>query len=240
MPAVNPDPNARREAAWKSWLAQLTSSAQRAALRAENALPADTRPTLDSLELDKAADADKHTSAVAAYFEKLSPEPEEEIPLPPDKVNYFLVESPEGEYPTLRAFRGPKALAARLGSLEGRNIIAWAFYGTHLPLTKGKQRYLLLPDGVGAIQVPIYAGGPAAIVDASLLEDLEMQSDGYLGDPAMFNEQAALAPPQSFKTVTPVSVKTIPSRDEDDEDDEDDDDDDDEPPPKRRPVKPRK
>jgi len=95
-----------------------------------------------------------------------------------------LVETLDGEWSKLRVFRSAEALVKRLQQLEGKDVVAWCFYGLALPVTKGPQRYLQLPDGQ-FMQIPLYAGGPATILPTEALGNIIFEETGFLGPPEL-------------------------------------------------------
>lgn len=117
-------------------------------------------------------------ASVAATYAAGSAPPD---PLPDLPCRYGLVEAPDGEMPSLRLFRTPEALAARVAELDGRDVAVWAFFGVPVPLTVGPARHLLLPDGRAA-RVPAFPGDPPAVVD-SAPPGAALQEDGFLGPP---------------------------------------------------------
>lgn len=177
---------------WEKWAAGLSPEA-RAALGGE---PADVLP----VERVPAADGDDE-AAYAALLASLSPvarqalgESAQARPPAPEQeydatlARYGLVECPDGEWGAMRIFKRVEGLASRVGQLEGEDVVVWAFFGLPVRLTKGPQRYLLLPNGK-AVMVPAYEGGPTKVVDADLLDTLEIQEDGYLGPPELANSK---------------------------------------------------
>lgn len=103
----------------------------------------------------------------------------------PDAVEprYGLCESEDGQLPVLRMFSTPEALARRLAELEGRDVVAWAFFGRPLAFTRGPIRHVELPDG-SAIKVPFPPGAVPERVEA-LPAGAEVQDDGFLGPPEL-------------------------------------------------------
>jgi hypothetical protein len=136
-------------------------------------------------------------------------------------ARYCMVEAVDGEWPTLRMFKTAEALAKRIGAMEGEDAVLWVYFGLPLQFTRGPQRYLLLPDGVTAIQVPMYAGGPCRKVSSDLLSNLETQDDGFVGPPEL--TVVLEAPGKPIKKDAP-SAKIYEEDDDDDDDDEEDDD----------------
>lgn len=110
-------------------------------------------------------------------------------PIEPDvgAAKYCTIESPDGEFGVLRGFKTPEEVAIHLGKLEGKDTTVHVVYGIPMRFTAGPQRYLMLPDGQQAIMIPTYPGGPTKVVEANLLEDLEVQEDGFVGPPELVN-----------------------------------------------------
>lgn len=97
---------------------------------------------------------------------------------------YCLVESEDGEWPKLHVFKTAEAMARRLHEMEGKDVVAWAFYGVPLAITEGPQRYVVLP-GNSAVSVPMFDGGPCKVVDTDSLDNLTIEEAGYLGPPEL-------------------------------------------------------
>lgn len=116
-----------------------------------------------------------------------------DTPVEEEILRWCCVEVFSGEYPICRAFRSPEALAVYVGSLEGQDVAVWCFYGRPMQFTVGPQRYLLLPDAMTAIQIPLYDKGPCNRVSANLLDGIDWQEEGFLG-PAALLETPSLSP----------------------------------------------
>jgi len=212
--------------AWEFWQASLSPAARKALDEPEPpALPVSS----------PAASADDEEDAYAELCERLSVQAREALdqaepaaPSSPDTIERpdqllarpCLVESPNGDWATLRVFKTMEGLARRIGDLEGSDTVVWAVFGVPMRLTKGPQRYLLLPDGENAIMVPMYSGGPVKKVEASLLEGLEMQEDGFIGPYELANTKVVSA---KLENQQPAPAKGKESSDDDDDDDDDDD-----------------
>jgi hypothetical protein len=177
-----------RKAAWDLWVSALTERSRAHVVHAEPPpLPDPAPPPLDDEESDayvafRSGLTAEGREAVDAGVPDARP-PEADIE--PGAVRYALIEVPSGEWPVVRVFKSAEGLAGRVGMLEGEDVVVAPFYGVPLSFTKGPQRYLLLPDGQTAIQVPMYQGGPCKLVDASLLGNAEVQTDGFLGPPEL-------------------------------------------------------
>jgi hypothetical protein len=150
---------------------------------------------------------------------------EDDYPVDP---KFCLCEIPEGEYPQVRVFMrgGAEALVRYIGSLEGKEVAAWAFLGVPLRLTvvdpKLKRRYLILPGGTHALVVPKTDKEPIETVSVDDLPDLDMSNEGWLGESAFLESK-------SFYLREP-GADSRPSgnpNDSDEENDEDEDEDED-------------
>lgn len=203
--------------AWAMWTEKLTSEA-RAALTytEETALPTESSQ----------AEADEDKDAYFRFRMRLSPDAREALDgnvdttqTPDEDVDasvarYAIVESPDGEWAMARLYKTPEALAKRVGQLDGSDTVVWCFFGLPIQLTRGPQRYLILPGGNQAIAVPLVPGAPCKLVPADLLESLEIQEDGYLGPKELANTKLVL------DKLEPTPLAGKKGDDEDDEDDE--------------------
>lgn len=169
------------------------------------------------------APSDPENEEFSDFCAGLSPAIQQQIEAdvpPPDKVEpdvnaarYCIIEGPDGEFPHLHGYSTPKACAERLRELEGKDTVVHVVYGIPLRITVGPQRYLLLPDGQQAIQVPMIPNGPAKLLDASLIEDMEIQEDGFLGPPELIDTPQEKRKPKNKKKA---------KRGKDDDDEEED------------------
>jgi hypothetical protein len=128
-------------------------------------------------------------------------------------ARFGLVEAPDGEWASIKLFKTAEGLARRVGMLEGEDMVVWGFVGFPLQLTRGPQRYLLLP-GDEAVMVPMYEGGPVKRVPADLVESLPVQEDGYIGPPELANTKVVHA-----KLGSESGQPAATGQDADDEDD---------------------
>lgn len=110
----------------------------------------------------------------------------------PMSMRYGLVESHNGEWAYTRVFRSPEELADRVAALEGQDVVVQCFYGIPLPITKGRQRYMAMPDG-RMFRLPMFAGDRGGIVDPAAIRDLEIEERGFLGPPELA-ESVSVAP----------------------------------------------
>lgn len=180
-----------KKAAYEALLARLPSSAQ-AAMRhkADPLSPPAAEEPLGDEQVAYAALLDRLPASARDAMRAAKTGDPPAPPAPPAAAaRYCLVESPDGEWARLRTFKTAEAAARRLGELEGRDVVVWAFYGVPLQFTRGPQRHVLLPDG-SAVSVPLFAGGPVEVVDAGTLGDLAFEEAGYVGPPEL-----AVAPP---------------------------------------------
>lgn len=109
---------------------------------------------------------------------------------------WCLCEMPEGDFPRVFAYSSLERLVEAIASREGEETAVWPMYGVPLRLTRslpnakrheGRVRYLLLPNQKAAV---ISKDEPFRLIDQSLLpENLELQDEGWLGDPEMLKEQ---------------------------------------------------
>ena len=111
--------------------------------------------------------------------------------------HWCLCEMPEGDFPRVFAFPSLQRLAEAIAKREGQETAVWPMYGVPLRMTKSvpsskkdgaRTRYLLLPNQLAAV---VSADEPYRLIDQSLLLDgLEMQDEGWLGDPVMLQDQS--------------------------------------------------
>jgi len=136
----------------------------------------------------------------------------EPIQLPKEADNKFgcvLCES--GEYPSLFTFPTMTALTNFISSKEGEDVAIVPFIGSIILLTKGPNRFLLLPGNQQAVVVPKLPVKRVVVIDANLVET-ELQEDWFLG------------PLELTRTYEDPQLE-----EEDDDDDDEDDSDDEEP-----------
>ncbi len=112
-------------------------------------------------------------------------EPVFEKPVKETNYRFGLVECKDGEWAVTRAYKKPETLARRLCELDGKDVVVSAFFGIPLAITKGPQRYLMLPGGTQAITVPIVEGLATPIIDAETIRHLGVEEDGFLGPPEL-------------------------------------------------------
>lgn len=108
-----------------------------------------------------------------------------EPPVDPRTAKYSMIECHDGDWPVVKTFKSPEALARRIGALHGSDTTVIPFFGIALRVTEGPQRYLYLPGDKRVIQIPMYAGGPAKTHNVDMLGELTVQKDGFLGPPEL-------------------------------------------------------
>ncbi len=105
--------------------------------------------------------------------------------------HWCLYESPEGEFPRVFVFPSRASLVEAVSKREGKEVAVWVMYGVPLRLTKLTQRpgsqdaydrYLLLPNQMA---VKIASGDVQLLEQGKLPSSVEVQDDGWLGDPAL-------------------------------------------------------
>jgi hypothetical protein len=100
----------------------------------------------------------------------------------PDEMSgpmYCAVKSPDGEFPTAHVFQRPESLARFVSALDGQDVCVWIFYGLPVPVTKGPNRALILPDDT---YLPLDETVQRFEADP---DTLEIQEDGFLGPEAL-------------------------------------------------------
>jgi len=180
----------KKSDAWELSMAALPSKA-RARMEAEEpeGLSLQTSILSDS-SLDDDADAflrfvDALPPSAAKALLGEAEAPSYEKPVKDTNHRFGLVECVDGEWTVTRTYKKPETLARRLCELDGQDVVVSAFYGIPLTITKGPQRYLMLPGGTQAITIPIVEGLAAPIVDAELVRHLAIEEDGFLGPPEL-------------------------------------------------------
>jgi hypothetical protein len=212
-------PNKQAQA-WEAWRGGLSAEARK------TVCPEPQTP----LPVEPVAPAGDEVDQYAAFRRNLSPEAREAVdglvhaePTVEERsdqeaVRYCLLECQDGEWPVLRTFKTAEQLARRMGALEGEDMVLVPLFGVPLKFTMGKQRYLYLPDGETAVTVPLVERGPVKVVDASLVGELEIQTDGFVGPPALAETH--------LDEDDDAPRERVPSYGQPDDDDDDDDDDD--------------
>ncbi len=181
-------PKRTAEDVWAAALAKLTPAAQAtAATWNERDHPLATAPPPDDGDEDRQA-FDRVVAKYPIVAERLAAMTPAAAPSPaPDltQVRYGVVESPDGEWPVTRLFKTPEGLATHLGRLEGSDTSVACFYGVPLPITKGPQRYLLLPDGANVVEIPLHTTADPRVVSADAIRTAAIEENGFLGPPEL-------------------------------------------------------
>lgn len=108
--------------------------------------------------------------------------------------HWCLCDMPEGEFPRVHIYQSLSRLVESVVKREGQETAVWVTYGVPLRLTKpwalsgGKKvRYLLLPNNLAAV---VSGSEPFSIISQDELpSDIEIQDEGWLGDPEYLNYQ---------------------------------------------------
>jgi len=106
--------------------------------------------------------------AAAAVVSDGQPPPPDET-CPESARRFAAVVSENGEFAKLILFKDAEALAKYLGSIEGDDVVVVPFWGVPLRFTVGPQRYLMMPDGMAAMSIPLIPGAKILRVEADLI-----------------------------------------------------------------------
>lgn len=205
-------------------LTDATRKAMKAGMRSKHLLEAPLKSQLGEEHDDFATYRDSLSPDTLRQLDELVPAAQDAVPDPDVTAACFgMVEAENGEWAKMRLFRDAEGLAFRLAEQEGKDIVVWCFYGIPLKLSRGPQRYLMLPDGQSAVKIPMGCVGSVEFVDGSFLDGFEMQDDGFIGPPQLAEgslPDMPPAPPQAapgdFKKKG--KGKTDKTIDDDDED----------------------
>lgn len=219
-------PKDKNAAAWQQFMSMLTPRCKTEVQNTECTSVLSTNTPDDTIEDEETAQymAFRATlsAAAAEQLDALFGDSEDDSVEVNDKLaRYCLIECPDGGWSTVRMFKNKEDLARRLGRLEGEDMVVWAMFGVPLRLTKGPQRYLLLPDGMTALTIPIIEGGPVKTIEADLLDQIELQDDGYVGPPELAQAHTVADEDKKHKTTPNKSKQMIEDDYLDDDDDED-------------------
>jgi hypothetical protein len=114
--------------------------------------------------------------------------------------SWCLCDMPEGEFPRVYMFKDLVQLIEAVAKKEGQTTAVWAMYGVPLRLSKSFKRqkdglvcrYLLLPNQKAVLIGP---NEPFKLLDQTeLIEELEIEEDGWLGDQAHLKSQSYFVP----------------------------------------------
>ena len=170
-----------------------------------------------------AAATDAYEGAREKLDESVPQVEKPELDANPNTYQFTLIEHFDGEYPVVRTFKSAELMALHIARLEGQNVTVTAFYGVVMRLTKGPTRYLTMPDRETALTVPHGGFGPSKRVELDLLGCLDVQEDGFLGDPE-------LCEPATVVEKCEKQIRDVASRQAAGDEDDEDQDEDDEPP----------
>ncbi len=183
--------------AWEAWRARLP-----AATVARIEAPAAPPTAFDAFA---AALPDRVRAATASLTDGPPPPPDEVCREAAKRFGAVVCEN--GEFAKLIMFRDADALVRYLGEAEGEDKVVWCFHGMPLRFTVGPQRYLMLPDGLTAVSIPVTKGAKILRVEADLIST-DFQEDGFVGP-------AYLATTDGLQTEPPPEPGTNKALDDD-------------------------
>ena len=101
--------------------------------------------------------------------------------------SWCVCEMPEGDFPRVRVFGDFEAMTRHISKLEGEEVSVWVFYGTPISLTQSDKdgfRYLLTSRREAfRLSLSQSATEPVVSVARDQVSSLNIQEDGWLGDP---------------------------------------------------------
>lgn len=113
---------------------------------------------------------------------------------------WCLCDMPEGDFPRVHMYKDLTQLVEAIAKREGQTTAVWPMYGIPLRLSKAFKRqrdgilcrYLLLPNQKAIL---IAANETLKLVDqVELVEELEIEEDGWLGDQVHLKSQSYFVP----------------------------------------------
>ena len=122
-----------------------------------------------------------------AVSERIERPDAEEVVDVDNPFSWCVCEMPEGDFPRVRVFSEFDALIRHVGKLEGQEVSAWVFYGTPISLTELDEignRYLMT-SRQEVFKIPTVATDPISVLGSSQISQLNVQEDGWLGDPSL-------------------------------------------------------
>ncbi len=140
----------------------------------------------------------------------------------PKKIEHkwCLCDMPEGDFPRIHSYSDLSGLIDAIAKREGKETAVWAMYGVPLQLSKLQNRgneedkdvyrYLLLPENSAVI---VARKEPFKLINQDdLPSDLEIEDQGWLGDPAL------LVPDKYFhdKSIATNQMSADPDMDDND------------------------
>jgi len=130
------------------------------------------------------------------------------------KPKYCLALQKDGEWLALKIFPDLDTMVARLKELEGTDTVAIPFLGIPLPLTKGPERLVMLPDN-SAVRAR----------DGKVIEEIHdevtLQDDWFLGPPEL--SIVTSRPDDEDEDSKKAKKGKIPGPPEDDDEDDEPD-----------------
>ena len=140
--------------------------------------------SLDETAQDYAASLTELPLSVSERIERPDVEEAGDVDNP---FSWCVCEMPEGDFPRVRVFSEFEFLLRHLGKLEGQEVSVWVFYGTPISLTEvddSGSRYLMT-SRQEAFKLPSHVGEPVSPVASTEVVKLNVQDDGWLGDPSL-------------------------------------------------------
>ena len=134
------------------------------------------------------------------------------------KPKYGLVSCPDGEFPSVRLYDSPETMARAVKEMEGQDVAVVMFFGFVVPITKAPHRIIVLPDDTYVALDPLVSLLPADAMDY----ELEIQDDGFLGDPSLSLSSKYLAEDVIEQNRERRGNTSMPVDDDDDDFHEDD------------------
>lgn len=198
----------KQQEAWNAFASGLSPLAR-------TALTADK---LDPLLITNEEDSDDATDAYQTVMAALSPGTSEALAktgggyVPPkqiavEKAKYCLVEIPDGDWPRLRVYSTPEAMAKRITNLAGFDVSVWCYYGIPLKVSKGPQRFVELPSGYQLMRIPPFPGVEPTVVNTDEVDELTWEKRGFVG-------------PSYLADALPTEADQVPATAGGDEDDD--------------------
>jgi len=134
-----------------------------------------------------------------------------------EEAKWCIVKIPEGEFPRILILDSLEDMMTKLNEAEGEEASMIPFYGSPMPFTMRDSagfRYLFLANGQEAARLN---DPEMLLVEASFVDTLPKQDDGWLGDPDL--AEAAIG--DYFYTEAEEEVEALGEEEEEDDDDND-------------------
>lgn len=184
------DKKDKQTEAWNFWLSTLSNEAKDALNNKEpQKAELKTKPIHDYDDCSENYSVFRNCLSLEAKeaLDKCNAELSIENEIDTSTAKFGIVECPDGEWGMMRLYKTVEGLAKRVGQLENTDIVIWCFFGLPIQLTMGLPRYLLLPGGEKAVQIPLVPEAPCKIVSVDSLKNIEIQDDGFIGPPELAN-----------------------------------------------------